>query len=171
VAAAAFQLGTLFDREEYPSREIVERRFSVDINMYPLPTSGDFRLDIEAEVQQELIDKYERQMAQQIERANRDSWQRLYDVVSRMSDRLTVEEDGTKRKFHDTLVSNAQELCELLTALNVTQDPTLESARCQLEKAIFGVTPKELREEDGTRALVKKQVDDILSNFDWSLDE
>jgi hypothetical protein len=170
VAAAAFQLGTLFDRDEYLSREKVARRFRMDISFTPLPTAGDFRLDIESEVQQELIEQYERRVTAQLEQASQDSWSRLYEALQRLSDRLVVEDDGKKRVFHDTMVTGALELCELLTAMNVTRDPKLESARRQLESVLSGVTPKELREEDGTRIQTKQKVDAILAAFDWGLE-
>ena len=170
VAAAAFQLGTLFDRKEYPTRSQVRNKFSFRVAEMPMPTAGDFRLDIEAEVQQDLIDSYERRMEEQLRRANQDAWTRLYEVLARMSDRLTVEDDGKKRKFHDTLVSNAEELCDLLTTLNIAKDPALERARTRLLDTLVGVSPKELREVDSTRAHVKQKVDEILSDFDWGVD-
>ena len=170
VAAAAFQLGTLFDRNEYPDRDKVARRFSMEVTFVPLPTSGDFRVEVESAVQRELAEQYERKMEQQLAAATQDSWDRLYQALSKLSDRLTVEEDGTKRKFHDTLVTGAEDLCDLLTAMNVTNDPALEKARRKLQDVLSGVTPKELREEDGTRVLVKQKVDEILSAFDWGND-
>lgn len=171
VAAAAFQLGTLFDRDEYPTREQVARKFQFDISYAPLPTAGDFRLDIESEVQRDLMRQYEKRMEQQLEAAAQDSWTRLHEALTRLSDRLVVEDDGKKRKFHDTMVTGALELCELLTDMNVTNDPALEKARRKLEEALSGVTPKELREEDSTRAITKKKVDDILGSFDWGVDD
>ena len=175
VAAAAFQLGTLFDRREYLTRNEVAKRFRMDTSFTPLPTSGDFRLDIENTVQRELIAQYEQRIETQLAAANQDSWSRLHDALYRLSDRLTVDEDeeGTpkKRKFHDTMVTGAMELCELLTVMNVTKDPALEKARRKLEDVLSGVTPKELREEDSTRVLTKQKVDEILSAFDWGIDE
>lgn len=167
VAAAAFQLGTLFDRKEYPDVAQVARRFRMDIAFVPLPTSGDFRLDVESEVQRELMEQYDRRLAEQLASATKDSWDRLYEALQRLSDRLTVDEDGKKKIFHDTIVTGAVDLCELLTAMNVTQDPQLELARRQLQEVLLGVTPKELRDEDGTRVLTKQKVDQILSAFDW----
>jgi len=169
VAAAAFQLGTLFDRDEYPTREQVARKFRFDISYAPLPTAGDFRLDIESEVQRDLMRQYEKRMEQQLEAAAQDSWTRLHEALTRLSDRLVVEDDGKKRKFHDTMVTGALELCELLTDMNVTNDPALEKARRKLEEALSGVTPKELREEDSTRTITKQKVDAILASFDWGV--
>lgn len=169
VAAAAFQLGTLFDRDEYPTRDDVASKFRMETSFTPLPMAGDFRLDIESEVQQELVDKYEKKIKEQIAAANQDSWTRLYDALKRLSDRLVVTEDGKKKVFHDTMVTGALELCSLLDQLNVTNDSALLKASRQLESVLSGVTPKELREEDGTRILTKKKVDDILDAFDWGI--
>jgi Protein of unknown function (DUF3150) len=171
VAAAAFQLGSLFDRSEYPPREQVAKRFSMETPMMPLPVSGDFRLDIEHQVQEELAHKYEARMAQLVAAANQDAWTRLHEVLSRMSERLVIGEDGKKPVFRDSLVTNAEELCDLLTSLNVANDPALEKARQQLEATLQGVTPKDLRESNGARVATKQKVDDILSAFDWGIDD
>jgi hypothetical protein len=171
VASAAFQLGTLFDRQEYLSRNQVASRFNMDTTFAPLPISGDFRLDIESEVQQDLINQYEEKAKLQLLQANRDTWSRLHEVLSRMSDRLSVTDDGKKKVFHDTLITNAEELCSLLTHLNVANDQQLETARKRLENTLIGITPQELRDEDGTRLETKRKVDSILSSFDWGVDE
>lgn len=171
VAAAAFKLGTLFDRDEYPQRNQVERRFKFELAFTPLPTSGDFRLDIESEVQQELVAQYERRLQQQIAAAQQDAWTRMYEVLTRVKDRLTLNEDGTRRVFHDTMITGAQELCDLLTQLNVTKDPALEKARQQLEDAMNGVDVKELRKEEGARLITLQKVNAILDAFDWGVDE
>ena len=168
VAGAAFQLGTLFDRSEYPSRGKVAQRFRMETSFTPLPTGGDFRLDVESEVQRQLIADYEVKLDAKIKAANQDSWTRLYNAISKLSDRLT---DGKKRTFHDTTVTNAVDLCELLQIMNITNDPALTKASRKLEEVLSGVTPKELREEDSTRAITKQKVDEILGAFDWGVDD
>jgi hypothetical protein len=171
VAAAAFKLGTLFDRDEYPTREQVVGKFKFDISYAPVPVAGDFRLDIEAEVQQELVDKFERKLEAQLAAAQQDAWSRMHEVLTRLKDRLTLDEDGKRKKFHDPMVTNAQELCVLLTQLNVTNDPALEQARRQLEAAMSDVSPQELRKEEGARLTTLNKVNTILDAFDWGADE
>ena len=82
-----------------------------------------------------------------------------------------IDEDGKKRKFHDTMVTGALDLCELLSTLNVAQDPTLEKARRQLEDTLQGVEPDELRKHEGHRMEIKQKVDSILEAFDWGLND
>jgi hypothetical protein len=171
VAAAAFKLGALFDRDEYLPRDQVAKRFRFEIDFSPLPTAGDFRLDIESEVQRELVEQYERRMTAQVAAAQQDAWRRTYEALARMKDRLTLNEDGTRRTFHDTTVSNLVDLCAALTSLNVTNDPALEKARQQLEDAITGVTPAGLRKEEGERLVVLHKVSTLLDSFDWGVDD
>jgi hypothetical protein len=170
VASAAFQLGTLFDRKEYLSRAQVALRFRMESSFTPLPTGGDFRLDIESEVQRDLIEQYERRMEVKLAQANQDAWSRLHAALLRLSDRLVIEEDGKGRRFHDTMVTGALDLCDLLRSLNVTNDPALTKAARQVEELLSGVTPKELRDEHSTRVQTKQRVDAILDAFDWGED-
>jgi hypothetical protein len=171
VASAAFQLGTLFDRNEYLTRAQVARRFRMESSFTPLPTAGDFRLDVESEVQRELIAQYERRMESKLAQANQDAWSRLHAALLRLSDRLVIEEDGKGRKFHDTMVTGALDLCDLLRSLNVTNDPALTQAARKVEELLSGVTPKELRDEHSTRVQTKQRVDAILDAFDWGAED
>lgn len=170
IAAAAFKLGTMFDRDEYLTRDEVAKRFRFDIDMAPLPTAGDFRLDVESEVQQELVSQYEKRLAAQVAQAQQDAWTRAYEALSHIKDRLTLTEDGKPKVFHETTITNAQELCALLTTLNVANDPDLERARRMLEDAITGVDAKELRKVEGARLETLHKVTQVLDAFDWGTD-
>jgi len=97
----------------------------------------------------------------------RDLWERLHECLTHMSERLANEDDGTRKKFHKTLVSNAAELVALLQRMNIAQDPQLESARRQLADALIGVDSDTLKDVDTVRANVKQRVDTILNTFDW----
>jgi hypothetical protein len=91
-----------------------------------------------------------------------DAWDRLHGCVVRMSEKLAGDE---KQIFRDTLVTNAVDMCGLLTKLNVTNDTKLESARKKLESALVGVTPADLRKDDALRLDTKRAVDEILAMF------
>jgi len=174
VSAAAFQLGDLFDSEEYPEVHKLESKFKFKYVFLPVPEVGDFRIDVSETGKNELREQYEKFYADKLGEAMQDAWDRLHDCVVKMSDKLAntptprVGKDGEEKHvqiFRDSLVTNAVDLCELLTKLNVTNDPKLEQARRKLESAVSGVTAKELREDDDTRLNVKAEIDKILSMF------
>ena len=162
VSAAAFQLGDLFDSNEYPDVHKLQDKFRFRSVFLPVPSAGDFRVDIGDAYQAELKEQYEKFYEDRINTAMGDAWDRLHDVLSKLSDKLAGEE---KQVFRDSLVNNAVELCDLLTKLNVTQDAKLEQARKKLESALLHVDAKEIRNDDEVRLDVKSKVDDILSMF------
>ena len=82
-------------------------------------------------------------------------------------DKLTEVEGEDKRRWHDTFITNAHDMCQMLTHLNVTKDPKLEDARRKLETALLGVDIDGIKEDESVRAEVKTKVDAILSGFDW----
>lgn len=170
VAAAAFQLGDLFNREDYPSREAVTSKFGFRYAFTPLPTSGDFRVDIHEQGLEELRTHYEQVMAERTQNMMKDAWDRLYDVLSRMSERLADDTDPetgeAKRKiFRDSLVENAVDVCKLLKHFNTTGDTRLEALRQQLEETMRGVDAQSLRESDLLREQTKTKVDALLDKF------
>ena len=167
ISAAAFQLGDLFNRDDYPEPDVVAKKFKFNYVFSPLPNAGDFRVDIGEQAAKELVEQYEKNFNTRVESAMRDIWTRLHDCLTHMSDRLADTDEGGRKMFHGTLLTNAVELVDLLKRLNVTNDQKLEAARRDLAKALVGLDIKELKDSDSARKHVKVQVDEILSKFDW----
>jgi hypothetical protein len=171
ISASAFQLGDLFDRNDYPEPDEIARKFKFDYTISPLPTSGDFRIDVHEQAKAELVaqlsEQYEKHFQDRMGSAMREVWDRLYDCLKHMSERLGSNEDGTRKGFHSTLVTNASELVRLLTTLNVTNDPKLEQARRDLHAIISNTDIETLKESDYVRETVKKKVDSIISKYEW----
>jgi hypothetical protein len=176
VTAAAFQLGALFNRADYPEADTIKGKFKFNYVFMPVPTAGDFRIQAADEAIAELQAQAEQHVNTRLNDAMKDIWTRLHECLSHMSTKLAdlptprVLKNGTEmysQVFRDSLVNNAVELCGLLTKLNVTDDPSLEQARRKLEDAMFGVTADDLREDDGARAALKSEVDSILKAFSF----
>ena len=167
VSAAAFQLGDLFDRSEYPEPETVARKFKFRVNYLPVPMAGDFRVDINEEAKAEIIMSCEGLYKERLDNAMKDAWTRLHDCLLRMSERLSDNENGDRKRIHDTLVENAVELTSLLKHFNLTGDSNMETARTELENAIKNHDADDLRESHMAREAVKTKVDAILSKFSF----
>jgi hypothetical protein len=167
ISAAAFQLGDLFDRDEYPEAEVIAKKFRFNYTLMPLPTAGDFRIDIAEQAKAELVSHYEAQFNDRINAAMRDVWGRLHECLTHMSERLTVGEEGKRKVFHGTMITNARELVGLLRRLNVTNDPKLEEARRDLEHALTNTDTETIKESDYVRETVKQKVDAIINKYNW----
>jgi len=170
ITAQALALGDMFKRDDYPSANEMMTKFSFRVNYMPVPSSGDFRVDVGNQAQAELKARLESLTQERIDSAMADVRERLSTHLKRMSDRLTTDYIGgeaKQRRFHDTLVDGALELCDLTKALNVTNDVVLETARSQLEQLLVGVTPTDLRKNEAIRQDVKRNVDAILDKFNF----
>ncbi len=170
ITAQAMALGDMFRRDDYPTANEIMTKFSFRVNYMPVPTAGDFRIDVGNAAMDDIKAKLQRLADERVEQAMADVRKRLGDHLKRMSDRLTtdyVAGEAKPRKFHDSLVEGALELCDMTKALNVTGDADLESTRSQLEQLLCNVTPTELRKNAAVRDDVKKNVDAILDKFSF----
>jgi hypothetical protein len=170
ITAQALALGDMFKRDDYPTANEIMTKFSFRVNYMPVPSSGDFRVDVGNQAQAELKARLESLTQERIDSAMADVRDRLSTHLKRMSDRLTtdyVNGEAKQRRFHDTLVDGALELCDLTKSLNVTNDMALEEARKQLEQLLVGVSPADLRKNEAIRQDVKKNVDAILDKFNF----
>lgn len=161
-------LGDLYDPADYPSLDEVMAKFDFRLVFSPVPDAGDFRIDLPAQELVAMQQQYQAQADERVAAAMKDQWGKLHDMVTRMSDKLVEPEDGEdKRRWHDTFITNAQEMCQMLTHLNVTRDPKLEEARRGLERAIAGVEIEDIKESVTTREDVKGKLDAILKQYEW----
>jgi hypothetical protein len=170
VSAAAFQLGNLFDRTEYPDADKIKSKFSFAYTFMPVPTAGSFLPDLMEEAKREVLENCSNAYEQRLANAMQEAWNRLHECLSRMSERLEVETvDGEHKPkiFRDSLVDNANELVELLTHFNLTKDEKLEDARRMLEFRMKNVNAEVLRDNLTLRQHVKQDVDSILSKFNF----
>jgi len=169
VANARNNLQGMFKAEDYPTLDEVKEKFGFSLVFSPLPESGDFRLDVANEDLKDLQDSYEADFNSRLAKAVRAPWEKLYKELQSLSSKLddSNADPDKKKRYHDSLLENPQELCRLLTALNVTNDPKLEEARRDLERVLVGVEMEDIKESEVIRSDVKAQVDAILEKFDW----
>jgi hypothetical protein len=168
VAEAQQHLGTMYRAEDYPDIEEVQLKFGFRKAFDPIPESGDFRLDVSAQDLEEVKAGYEAKFDERLAEAMRTPWERLHTVLTSMSEKLK-DEDGvdSKKRYHDSLVTNAQDLVGLLDKMNITNDPKLEEARKQLELTMLGADIETIKESSHARESMKNKVDAILQKFEW----
>lgn len=171
ITAQAMQLGEMFNRNDYPSASIIRDKFDFRLNFMPVPTAGDFRVDVGNDAENELRKQFEKMAQERVEAAHRDLWERLREHVTRMSDRLATDViagEEKPRKFHDTLVTGGLELCDLMKTLNLGADPDLEATRSDLANILRNAeSADELRKNMHTRRETKQRVDEIIKKFGW----
>tara|TARA_R100001460_G_scaffold13543_1_gene30481 strand:- start:1986 stop:2921 length:936 start_codon:yes stop_codon:yes gene_type:complete len=165
VTQAQAKLGSLWVADDYPTVESIRKKFGFRLSYIPLPEAGDFRIDVGNEAMTQIKSEYQAFYERTFNTAMKDVWQRVYDALSRMSERLDYSDTEKKRVFRDTLVSNATDLIDLLDICNVSQDTQMSALKLQLEETLSGVTPDGLRDDEYLRKQTKANVDSIIANL------
>jgi len=165
IIKAQSRMGSLFNQEDYPSAETLRNKFTFSINYMPLPTGGDFRLDIGNEAIADLQRDYEAAFTDKLEGAMADIWQRLYKSLSAMSERLDYAAHEKKKVFRDSLVENVGDMIDMLKACNVTGNSQMSAMADKLDYAMRGVTPEALRDDGYLRDKTKKAVDEAIKQL------
>ena len=154
-------LGSAFTITDYPTPDELEQMFALDFEFNPVPDGMDFK-GLPAQQAQKLADKLNDSRRACLENAMKDVWQRAHTVVAKMAERLADQ----KATFHDTLVTNVRETADLLTHLNATSDPKIETLRQRIEADLCRYEPEVLRSDVRKRALTAQLAKDILSDMD-----
>ena len=140
-------LGKMFNEADYPTEEEARARFSMDMEITSIP-DDDFRVQ---GISDDELDTIRKDITNKVTTATEDSmnvaWQRLYDTVSHMAETLA----DPAKNFKNTLVENTQDICSVLTRLNVTDDPNLERLRQEVEASLTTTNPEVLRHDPDAR--------------------
>ena len=155
-------LNGLYNDADYPDEQDIARKFKMDMAIFPVP-STDFRVSIASDELTRIQEDVERRVAEAQTVAMKEVWDRLYDRVKHMAEKLS----DPKAIFRDTLVENTKEMCALLPRLNFMDDPNLEALRLEVEGALIK-HPDALRNDPDLRrdtAVEAKQIMDKMSVF------
>ena len=159
VEEAKGRLGGLFRPEDYPAADELRSKFSFETKVMPLPDAGDFRVTLGDEEKERIKRQITAAVEASLQVASRELWQRLYEAVSHLAERLQaykVTGQGVEHPFRDSVVTNLVKLVDVLPKLNVTADPELERLAAEVRASLV-VDPQELRKSESVRTETAKQ--------------
>jgi hypothetical protein len=156
--AARIKLNGMYKDEDYPSNVASKYGFGIEYN--PVPAGGDFRVELSQDEIDIIATRTEARIKNAFDDAQRDAVKRLYDCVSRIHERLAQPE----AIFRDSLITNAQELTDVLSRLNIAGDVNLESLR-RATASLATVSPDTLRNDAVTRIQTANDAQSILDSM------
>lgn len=162
VKDASARLGGLFKPEMFPSQDDLANKYPWQLRFIPLPTAGDFRVNLGIEAADDIRKNIQAQVDEAMAGAMRDLWERLHEGVSKIAEKL----NDSEAVFRDSLIGNVVELCELLPQMNITGDKKLEAARQDVIKKLTKQEPEVLRKNKTARADTAKAAGDILKQME-----
>lgn len=159
---ARAELAGLFRQEDYPAAAKLREKFSVKLEVLPIPSGEDFRVQLSAEEQARIAREIDSNVRQSLAKGTEDLWKRMREVVSHMVDRLNEPES----RFHASLVTNIYDLVTLLPRLNVNQDPDLERLASLVRARLCNHTAQDLKKHDLLRVTTAAEAAGIVAEID-----
>jgi len=170
VLEAQVRLNGMFDPTDYPGKDEIASRFSMNVRVMPVPESEDFRVDMSDDMVQEIKAEITNSVNSAVNEAVSDVYRRVADVTGRMVERLTAykpaEGKGQKSEgiFRDSLVENVRDLTSIMPMLNITGDPRLTRIADELVD-ISRFDASVLREDPVVRENVATEAQRILDSI------
>jgi len=157
---AEFRMGDMFDPTDYPSVDELRRKFYLNVDILPVSTANDFRVDIgEAEVER-VKSQMETLLDERVQAAQNDVWKRLTDVLGHYATKV-----ASGGPFQETTITKLGELVDMVPGLNLTNDPDLEAIRRRIKKQLTPFSAQDLRQDEGQREVVSQEAKDILADM------
>ncbi len=156
-------LNGMWNAADYPSD--IRSRYRFDIVPRAVPSGSDYRVELSDAEVEAISKRTEQDVREAFQAATDDAVKRVFTVLSRIHERLTGADPNRKtgnKTFRDTLITNARELCDVLTRLNVTGDSRLEHFRRETELLAAATEPETLRDDAAVRAETANRAQGIL---------
>lgn len=167
ISAQAFELGEMFNRDEYPDVGSVAGRFRFRATYSPVAEIGDWRVDIGEEANRALEQQYAEEYERRLEGVLSDVRERIGTSLKHLSERFTNDTNGERKRFNNDILDKFIDSLSTVRALNLTNDPQIAKIINESEWAVANVGIDEIKNNGAIRDDVRNRVNSILDSFDF----
>ncbi len=150
--------GGLYNEEDYPTETALRNLFEVRTSFFPLPDSGDFRLDLDEETIARIKSDADSDVRKSLQAANTFLRERLTTLLETYYQAAA----NPKKKFHDTTVVNLYDFAEMLPAMNISNDAILNHIATRVTDELCPYSADALRSNTDARTSAAQTALEIL---------
>jgi hypothetical protein len=168
-ADARQRLGRLYNASDYPAE--VRGLFLLDWE-FPSIEPPSYLLRISPEVYEQERQRVAARFEEAVRLAEEAFATEFGRLLSHLTERLGNGENGERRVFRDSAVTNLTEFFARFRHLNVRSNPDLDALVEEAQRLVQGVTPQGLRDDDALRqqiaaemARVRAQVEGLMTEL------
>lgn len=152
---------------DYPTFEYLARQFKIEMNIGPVNSSDDFRVECEADTLEEVKRSFEKRQEGLLVNITRDLCVRLAEPLKHLVTTLT---DTSIKIYHKTLLSNIEDSTKLVASYNLTNDQEIVSIISKINKEILIYNIKTLKIDEPSRAQIIYNANNILRKLNEKAD-
>lgn len=154
-----------FKDDEYPTVQEIRDSFRFDTQFiaFDLPESlKAIDQTLAAQEREKLMEKF-KTYSEEI----RDGLRQLFkECLDSLREKLTPDEHGNTKRLRNSAVVNLLNFLETFDGNNVSNDQELEKLVIQLRNTLHGITPTQLRRDDGFKSIVRTSLDSVRTQLD-----
>jgi len=170
IEEAQAMLGDAFNAADYDKflspngtvyTEWLMEQFAFEVEFNTVTSGDDLRASLTDDDREIIADQINSQALAKFQRANEHIIKTLHTCIFEIHDRLCVETNV----FRDTLISNLEDLCDIIPAMNIAGDPAINLLASEAKLKLAKWEPQTLRDDPKVRKEVAKDAAKILDNM------
>jgi len=169
VAEAQRLLNGAFNPDDYPDQYAIAYKFRFGCEVEPIPQAGNFLVSMQQDEVEMIAKQIEATVHAKLTKGMQDVFKRLHTAVAAMAEKLPKfdpEKTGAERgTFRDSLVQNMVDICEVLPALNLTQDPALDAMADECQAKLTKYSAALLRDDSAAREETAQAAQELLDKM------
>jgi len=148
---------------DYPDKDEMRARFGIEVRYLPVPTTGDFRVEISDDDKESL----KKHLSDAERNATTHVLEQMMEPLKKAIDKLSIPigEDGAI--FRDTLIDNLVDVSDRMLKVNISDDETVIKQIKDLQSVItvYSGNKDALRESDGVRRGAVNKLSDLVNQM------
>lgn len=165
--AAAERLGRLFDPSDYP--ETLIGLFDVSWD-FPSVEPPDYLRELNPALYEAERQRVAARFDEAVQMAEQAFLNEFARLISHLSERISgTGEDGERKIFRDSAISNLTDFFERFRSLNVRSNVQLDALVAQAQQAVRGVGARDLRGSGDLRQKVANELSEVRATLDGML--
>lgn len=170
IEEAKAMLGDAWKAEDYDKflrpngtvdSEWLFEQFQFEVEFNTVTSGDDLRASLTDDDKEIIADQINAQALAKFQRANEHIINTLHKCIFEIHERLCKKENI----FRDTLISNLEELCDIIPAMNIAGDPAINKLAEEAKLKLAKWDPQTLRDDPKARKAVAKDAEKILDNM------
>src|SRR5262249_31926261 len=149
------RLGRLYNPTDYPPE--VRGLFTVAWD-FPSVEPPSYLLRISPEIYEEERQRVAARFEEAVRLAEQAFATEFARLLSHLSERLSQGENGERRVFRDSAVTNLTSFFGRFSQLNVRSNPELDALVEEAQRLVQGIGPQELRDDASLRQHVAQEM-------------
>jgi hypothetical protein len=164
--AARQRLGRLFSAADYP--ESLAGLFELNFD-FPSVDPPEYLRQLSPQLYEQEAQRASSRFQEAVELAEQAFLDDFSRLISRLTERLSGQEDGKPKIFRDSAVDNMAQFFERFRHLDIRSSQQLDDLVTQAQRITRGIEPQALRDNSGLRQQIATQLSGVQSVLDGML--